>query len=401
MNSDRREGATSRRLVGSFVIGATLLLSAEAALVLLVQLYLKDLGASPLVISLSGSLAWVGTLIASPFWGMMGDRTSARKLLFVILLGSGLATSSLALLLGAPLVLALGTARRFLTNGLPPIGMKMISSASRSATRGRNLSYLSAARAAGFVVGGILGGVLLERVGYRGTFLLVAALPLAALPVIGWIPTRGWRPTRPPGRCTVLATLRRSPLGLLYAGVVLRQLATTGVGGLAFVYMAEHAISSETMGLVSAISPAVAVASTLLSGYLVDRLDRRAVILFGFAVAVLYPLAYAFAASPAAFALAAVPLGLSFGSYYSGTTSAIGDMVPQSQQGAMFGLLDSSRGLGGLVGPILAGGLVTAFGYRPMFLTMTGISAAAVLLVVLAMRMMRKQRGSEIGVPIG
>jgi len=125
---NNEESATSRRLVGSFVISATLLPSDEAALVLLVQLYLKDLGASPPVISLSGSLAWVGTLIASPFWGITENRALARKLIFVILLGSSRATSLLVLLLGAPLVLALGTARRFLANGLPPIGMKMISS---------------------------------------------------------------------------------------------------------------------------------------------------------------------------------------------------------------------------------------------------------------------------------
>ncbi len=178
---------------------------------------------------------------------------------------------------------------------------------------------------------------------------------------------------------------------------MLRQLATTGVGALAFVYMAEYAISSGTMGLISAINPAVGVAGTLLFGRFVDRLDRRIVILFGFAIAIMYPLVYAFATHPVGFALAAIPLGLSFSSYYVGTTSAIAEMVPLDQQGTMFGLLDSSRALGGLAGPILAGTLVTAFGYRPMFLVMTGIAALSVVFVTLAMRRGGRRHRDPLG----
>lgn len=174
---------------------------------------------------------------------------------------------------------------------------------------------------------------------------------------------------------------------LLYAGVTLRRSATTAVGALAFVYMASFGISSETMGIVTAINPAIAVAGTLVFGAVIDRVNRNAAILFGFAVGVLYPFLYSFASTPLWFAIAAVPLGLSFAAYYSGSTTHIGAIVPPTHQGAMFGLLDSFRGLGGLIGPILGGGLVTAYGYRPMFLTMTGIAAAGLLLAWIGVRL--------------
>jgi len=386
VNDKPTQPGASNKLVGSFVISATLLLSAEAALALLIQLYLKDLGASPLIISLSSSLSWVGTLIASPVWGGFSDRVSSRRLLGIVLAGSGLATYPLAFLPTASVVLLLGVIRRFAGNGLAPIGMKLISDASPVSQKGRNLSFLSAARAAGFVFGGILGGILLERLGFRMSFLIVAGLPMVATLCVTWIP-RTRQPSVAPsvGRET-WHTLRHSPLGPLYIGVMLRQLSTTGVGALAFVYMAEFGISSETMGIVSAINPTIAVASTLVCGALVDRIDRRLPIVFGFVVATLYPLGYAVATGPVGFAFAAVPLGLSFGSYYSGTTKTISAIVPQNQQGAMFGLLDSSRGLGGLLGPIAAGILVTGFGYRWMFLCMAAISAMASLLVMWTMR---------------
>jgi len=166
----------------------------------------------------------------------------------------------------------------------------------------------------------------------------------------------------------------------------LRQLAATGVGALAFVYMSSYAISSEIMGIVSAVSPAVAVTGTLALGHIIDRVNRNVVIVFGFAVAILYPLLYSLAATPGMFALAAVPLGLSFASYYSGSTTHIGKVVPLEYQGTMFGLLDSCRGLGGLIGPILAGILVTAWGYRPMFLVMAVISTLSLILAFVGTR---------------
>ena len=360
----------------------------EAALVLLLQLYLKDLGASPLIISLSGSLAWAGTLFASPVWGAWSDRFSSRRLVGIIFIGSVAATAPLAGLLVAPAVLVLGTLRRFLANGLAPIGMRLISASSTHRNRGRNLSYLSAARAAGFVFGGILAGVWLERMGFRWTFILVAALPLCVLPFVSRLPRRS-EASR--GRASFrslrgLGAIWTPQLTLLYAAITLRQLATTGVGALAYVYMSSFSIGSEMMGVIGAVNPAVAVLATLGVGMIVDRINRKAVISLGFAVAVLYPLGYAWATTPWMFALAAMPLGLSFGAYYSGSTAQIGRTIPFEHQGTMFGLLDSFRGLGGLLGPILAGVLVTAYGYRPMFLIMAALSALALLLSIAGTR---------------
>lgn len=370
--------------VKALVLAATVLLTLEAALALLVQLYLKDLGASPLLISLSGSLAWAGILLASPIWGGLGDRLSSRWLVIWIFLGTSLATAPLVGLLAAPAILILGTVRSFLAIGVAPIGMRMISSLSTDANRGRNLSFLSAARAAGFVFGGMLAGYLLERAGYRVTFFIVTLLPILVIPVLFKVPHQADSSSSSAegSREGSWRDVWTRQLTFLYSAVMLRQLATTGVGALAYVYMASHALSSSVMGIVGAINPAVAVLATLVFGSLVDRMSRKTVIVFGFAIVVLYPLVYSLAETPFLFAAAGVPLGLSFGAYYSGSTAHIGKTVPLAYQGTMFGLLDSCRGLGGLIGPVLAGTLVTVWGYRPMFLVMAAIMAIAVILAV-------------------
>jgi MFS family permease len=374
--------------VKALVLAATILLTLEAALALLVQLYLKDLGASPLLISLSGSLSWAGILLASPIWGGLGDRHSSRWLAIWIFLGTSLATLPLVGLLAAPVILILGAVRSFLAIGIAPIGMRLISALSTDANRGRNLSFLSAARAAGFVFGGMLAGYLLERAGYRVTFFIVTLLPILVIPALFRIPHQATSPTTTDKKQSQGSwrDVWTRQLTFLYSAVMLRQLATTGVGALAYVYMSSHALSSSVMGIVGAVNPAVAVLATLVFGNLVDRMSRKTIILFGFAIVILYPLVYSLARTPFLFAVAGIPLGLSFGAYYSGSTAHIGKIIPLAYQGMMFGLLDSCRGLGGLIGPVLAGTLVTVWGYRPMFMVMAAIMTLALMLSVYGTR---------------
>jgi MFS family permease len=373
-------------------LAATVLLTLEAALALLTQLYLKELGSSALVISLSGSLTWAGILLASTFWGGLADRYSCRWLTIWIFLCTVLTTAPLIGLLATPVVLLLGTARSIISIGIAPIGMRLISASSSDANRGRNLSFLSAARAAGFVVGGVLAGILLARIGYRLTFAVVSLLPLLVIPALLKIPYQpgGAKTVETDSRVISWRDVWTAQMGFLYAAVTLRQLATTGVGALAFVYMSSHGLSSSVMGIVSTVNPAIAVLATLAFGHVVDRMSHRLVIVFGFAICILYPLLYSLASTPILFALAGIPLGLSFGAYYSGSTAHIGMIVPLAYQGKMFGLLDSCRGLGGFAGPVLAGTLVTFFGYQPMFLVMAIILVISLVLAALGTQGIRR-----------
>jgi MFS family permease len=49
----------------------------------------------------------------------------------------------------------------------------------------------------------------------------------------------------------------------------------------------------------------------------------------------------------------------------------------------MLGLYESSRGLGGLFGPIIAGLITPAIGFKGMFLVMSAIGAAGFLVMVI------------------
>ena len=66
-------------------------------------------------------------------------------------------------------------------------------------------------------------------------------------------------------------------------------------------------------------------------------------------------------------------MGLSFGPFFVGSTAHIGDLVPADRQGVMLGFFESSRAIGGVLGPLVAGAITPLIGFKAMFLVMAAI----------------------------
>ena len=367
-------------LVASLAIISAVPMAAESALRLLVQLYLKELEASSFTISLSTSLAWLGILAGSVAWGTLADRSSRRTLLLVIL-GAGAAAIALCgLLLPATATLALVFARVALLTGAAPITMAVVSGSSSTGRRGRMLALLSSLRQVGFMFGYLVAGFVLTEVGFRWSFLLFAAVPLTALPVALRLPVS--RGAAGVSRDRPWALLREGGLRSLYLGVILRQMGNTGAGALIFVYMAALEIPTALMGILTGFNPALQIVAMLVFGRIADAVGRRRVFVLGFSLSVVVMLLFALSRSAVGIGLAFAALGCAFPALYIGSTAYIGDLVPLERQGTMLGLFESSRGLGGVLGPLVAGALVPAVGYRAMFLCMAGLTVLGLLLVL-------------------
>lgn len=368
------------RHIGPLAMALASSYTAGSAMGMLLQLYLKYLGASHILIAMGTSARSLGSVLGGVVLGRLSDRLP-HKILLLFAMGLGaVGIAGLALLPPASLAISAGFARAFAGAGLAAVAMALISSLSSSRNRGRNLSYITASRSAGFMLGKLAAGGLLGWLGFRGSFSALALLPLFGLIIL--LPLPHAEIKRNPARRAGFRLLLESGFLPLFLGALLRQMGTTGFFAFIYVYMAELGISPGAMGILAALNHAVQVAGMLLFGRISDAIGRRAVFLTGFGLSVLVPLVFAISRDPLGIGLGFALLGIAFSSLYIGSTAHLGDRVPIERQGEILGLFDSSRALGGMFGPLLSGSLAGPFGLKGAFLAMAGVSALGLFSVL-------------------
>ncbi len=348
---------------------------------LVVQLYMKSLGASTFLIGLVATFNSIGLLFGAWLWGTVSDHVKRRRLLAFLSLSLAALIGILAFLL--PIGAVLGTAlfRVLFFSGFGAVAIAIISAASREDRRGKNLSYISSARALGFALGNIAAGMALQWLGFRYAFVLSALLPLIAFGLLWLLPSEN--PVRPKEKVRAWRAVFSAGVADLSIATMLRQMSTFGTFALLYVYMDSIGISPGVMGAISAANTATQVLALLFFGRLADRVGRRPIFMLGFTLSVATPLVFVLAANLYGMVVGYVTLGFAFSSMYVGATAHIGDRVPHERHGQMMGLYESSRGLGGLFGPLIAGATVPLIGFQGMFLVMAGIAALGLLVMAL------------------
>ena len=355
--------------------------SSVGGLGLIIQLYLKSLGASTFLISLVTTLNSAGLLLGAWLWGTVSDRVKRRPLLGFLALSLAVLIGLLAFLPPVGVVLGSALFRFIFFSGFGAVAIAIISAASQEHRRAKNLSYVSSARALGFAIGNIVAGLALQELGYRNAFALSAMLPLFAFGLLWLLPSEN--PVVRRERVGAWRAVLSAGVADLFVATMLRQMSTFGTFALLYVYMDSIGIRPGIMGAISASNTATQVLALLFFGWLADRVGRRPIFLLGFSLSVLTPLVFVFAANLGGMVAGYVTLGISFSSMYVGATAHIGDRVPHERHGQMMGLYESSRGLGGLFGPLIAGATVPVLGFTGMFLVMAGIAAIGLVVMLL------------------
>ncbi|MFC2105094.1 MFS transporter [Candidatus Bipolaricaulota bacterium] len=347
---------------------------------LVVQLYLKSLDTPLFLISLTTSLHGVGMLIGAWLWGTVSDHVKRRRLLAFLTLGMSASIGALVFLPSIGVVLAVSVLRSLMFAGTGVVAIAVISASSLAERRGKNLSYISSARSMGFATGSIVAGLALAAVGYRATFALFAFLPILAFAATWFLPSEN--PVVHKDRIGAWKAIFSSGLSDLYLATALRQMAIFGTFSLLYVYMESVGIPIHLMGIIAASNTVTQVLAMLFFGWLADRMGRRRIFMLGFFLSILTPLFLVLAVNIVGMIAAYVTLGLSFSALYVGSTAHIGDRVPAHRHGQMLGLYESSRGLGGLFGPVISGAITPLIGFKGLFLVMAGIATLGFLVML-------------------
>jgi len=333
------------------------------------------------------SASGISMAIASPIWGVLGDRYGRKPMLIRSMLG-GAITVGLIFFAQTPLQLMLLRFLQGASSGTVAAATSLVAAETPRSRVGWSLGVVNSGVALGSAMGPVFGGLAANFIGLREVFLGGGVLLFVALiPVVLIVRETPLAPRVGP-RVSTLAMIRQQP-GLMRALAVLIgaqgllsvcNSATQPLVVLRLLEMISSGVSATTgvaFGVAGLASSVAAVSYTRIArrlGYVTTSAVSAALIAITIALIGVSPFT--------ALVVLAVGLnGLFVGVVIPATASMIGLETPHEAQSTVFGVNASSISAGFFIGPLIGGSIAAVSGNVTMALLV--VAAIAVLLAAL------------------
>ncbi len=362
---------------------------------MLLQLRLRELGASVFIISLLTTVRGGVMTFGSPIWGALADEKQYRKSLLIFLVTFPGFLYLLYAFLQVPYhFILLAGAIAFFSSGFRPVvlAVSTVSAGNSVSKSSREISFINAASSLGMFLGRMLVSLLLIVLSVQNTLFLFALLVFAAAaPALKIKESKRTDVRERHGNLlhrifpiTVDPTpLKQNGLWAVYLGSFMRQLGIAGIMSLIAIYMTESVGLSEPLAvLLSGINPALQFFSHLFFGRLISHIGPKVSTVIGIFLSAMTAVFLSLANGWIMIALAYGCLGLAFGAFINGASTFITLNSPNERRAEFLGLLRSSRSMGFMVGPITAG-LIAESTFTGMFAFMASVMAISGLIVVI------------------
>ncbi|KUK79966.1 MAG: Arabinose efflux permease family protein [Mesotoga prima] len=359
---------------------------------LLLQLKLRELGASLLMVGLLTTVRGAVETLGSPAWGAISDSLKRRKPLMIVLVLTSALLYFAYSVIEIPLVFILFSALiAFFTAGFEPIAMALSTEHSRDSVRNtsRELSILNTANSMGMLSGRLLLSMLLvfftvtQTINWYATIAFLAVIPALFLRDQEHTVARRKRflnrlfPLKQDS-----SPLWENGLWAVYVGTFLRQLGTAGATSIIAIFMTERiGLSASATAIITSVNPFMQIFSHIFFGRVMYRIGPRKSTLIGIGLTIFTMLFFAMAQSWVLIALGYFSLGIAFGAFINGAGTMISLSSPPERRAEFLGLLRSARAIGFMVGPLLAG-TVAEYSYFVMFIMMASLIATGGLIVI-------------------
>lgn len=353
----------------------------------LLPLFAVSIGASAGMTGLVVATSTLTGLVTTTLLGTLSDRYGRRRL---VLIGTALFAFMpfVYLLVRTPgQLLLVRLVHGFATAIYGPVVAALVADLFVR-RRAERMGWYRSARTASYLLGPLLGGIVLLLGDFRlawaivGLFGLVAFLPALALPRSRG--TGAFAEDQEPPRTVVfirrqLSGTFRNPalltLGLVQAALYLGLRASDTALPL---YGRSVGLNTAWIGAILSIQVAATLLSQPVAGRLADRFGRGLVIGVGLLlVGGGLPLMFAADGLPH-FALAGIALGLGEAAIGPAVTTLGTELSDGGNYGATLGMLDAMDNVGKAAGPVLAGLLLGPFGlgYLTTFTIIAGLLVA-------------------------
>jgi DHA1 family multidrug resistance protein-like MFS transporter len=328
----------------------------------------------------TASVSGLAMAIASPIWGVLGDRYGRKPMLIRSMVG-GAFTVGLIYFAHNPTELLILRFLQGATSGTVAAATAIVAAETPRNKVGWALGVVTSAVALGGAIGPVVGGVAGAVFGLRLVFLGGGILLLlSTLPVL-FIVRESPRRAREGPRLGILTMIRQRPgadraLGVLLGAQGLISLCSAATQQLVVLRLLEMVtsgvatVTGVAFGLAGVASSGAAVFYTTVTrrlGYV--RTTALAAVLVAVSVSLI-------AVSPwVALVVAGIALnGLFSGVVIPATASMIGLETPPEAQSTVFGANASSVALGFCIGPLVGGGVAATAGVPAALLVTAGLA---------------------------
>ncbi|HYM50312.1 MAG TPA: MFS transporter [Candidatus Limnocylindrales bacterium] len=350
-------------------------------------LYLKELGVqSDRAIEL-----WSGALVAStavslaifsPVWGALADRRGRKLMVLRAMIAGGFVLAAMGFVQNVFELLGLRILQGAVT-GTVAASTALVSTIVPKDRLAYSMGLLQTSIYLGISGGPVVGGVIAEAVGIRGTFI-VAGILLASAGLAIWLfvhehylPLTTQR--RPGFLQSMRAGLQSQTLMPLLVVVMLIQLSSAIVFPILPLFVANISGPQDPVKLYSGLAfGATAVFSALAAvsySRVVERSGYRRLLVFAAFAAAAFFLPQAFVRTPGQLLLLRAGLGLFFGVLIPATNAMVGLGTPGNLRGSAYGLTSSATAMGNAIGPLIGSVLAATLGLRAIFIATAGVLA--------------------------
>mgnify|MGYP000852399673 CR=1 FL=1 len=323
--------------------------------------YVMNLGASYTMLGFIVSVYGAVQLLTQIPIGRLSDRIGRKKILLI-----GLATFSFLPLFyiyakSATELLFIRALGGLGASAVWPIAMALIIDQAKAENRGAAMGHYNAAFFSALALGPLIGGMLYDHLGQNAPFYLWTILGVASLLVVFF---RVGDPERISVMMGTVASRRDDRL--IEPGYALTFMACSSVvlwagivGGFNFTMLPSLAaglgFNATYVGIIYLVYGGSTALFNIYFGRLADRGAKKRLIFAGCLLG-----AFCFAALPSAKAMIAVTilfagLGMGLGMANPAAAALIADTTSTSRRGEVYGIFNTARMSGVVIGPLIAG----------------------------------------------
>jgi DHA1 family multidrug resistance protein-like MFS transporter len=360
-------------------------------------LFLINLGVHPLaqVDLWSGviqSSNFIFSAVFSPFWGRMADRTGRKTMVIRSCAAVCVATALMGL---SPNVWFLFIVRALMGifSGFSAAGLALVGTQVPEESLGFALGWMATGQLVGAMIGPLIGGLLADWLGYRATFFWTSAGAFAAAMTCALLVHEGFQRAATTGIKEPLTTqfralLRHPRLVPLFVVVLLAQLAAVGIRPIVPLFVRDLVGSGALLATFAGMAFAVTgVADLIASPFLGKRSDRigyRKVLLISLIGIAVFTVPQGWSSNIWVFLGLRFMVGAFLGGVLPTANAWIGRSVEAHRRGEIFGISASATFFGMFIGPLIAGGVASRFGFVPVFVVFGALAALNALWIAVA-----------------